>query len=210
MAQTSKPLSRPTKASFNPLFANKTFSTILPIKVRCSSETDACRSMFVNISGASGSPEAAVGVRLPLKGSVHSYPAVDRTVRGLHCWSPDPGPPKCHLRVMSSSSLAPPFGHGRPSATTPRSRPPYWVEKPVEASHFRSSQGEGPPKNRIVVEDCVLSCKEHIFQALQETNGICLKHPCLLTIWPKACPRHETVLRRPPSPSHPTEASCLS
>ena len=51
---TSKPLSRPMKASFNPLFTDRILSTTVPIKVRCSSETDACCNMSINVSGASG------------------------------------------------------------------------------------------------------------------------------------------------------------
>ena len=59
MSQTSKPFSRLMKASFNPLFADEIFSITVPIKVRCSPETDAFRNMSRNISGVSGSPEAA-------------------------------------------------------------------------------------------------------------------------------------------------------
>ena len=63
MSQTSKPFSRLAKASFNPLFADKTFSITVPIKVRYSPETDAFRNMSRNISrnisGVPGSPEAA-------------------------------------------------------------------------------------------------------------------------------------------------------
>ena len=56
------------KASFNPLFADRTFSATETITARCSSETDACRSMSVSSFGASGSPETAAGVRHSFEG----------------------------------------------------------------------------------------------------------------------------------------------
>ena len=56
------------KASFNPLFADKIFSTTVPIKVRCSPETDAFRNMSRNMSGAAGSPEAALGAQSSFEG----------------------------------------------------------------------------------------------------------------------------------------------
>jgi hypothetical protein len=65
---TSKPLSRPVKASFNPLFADRILSTTVPIKVRCSSEMDALCNVPIRTSGASGFLEVAAGVRAPLKG----------------------------------------------------------------------------------------------------------------------------------------------
>ena len=45
---TSKSLSRLEKASFNRLFTNRTLSNTVPIKVRCSSETEACCKMSIN------------------------------------------------------------------------------------------------------------------------------------------------------------------
>ena len=79
--RTSKSLSRPVKASFNPLFADKT------LKVQCFSETGACGNMSINVSGASGSLEVAVGVQTPFKGIC----LLDlRVVYG--CKSNSPGP----------------------------------------------------------------------------------------------------------------------
>ena len=147
------------KASFNPLFADRTFSTTVPSKVRCSSEMDAsaaCSSRYPAPLGLRRQPQE---YGHPLKGSVYLYPAAFRIVQGLHCCSPDLGPPKYHLRVVSSSSLAPLVGRGRPSTTTHQDRLPYWTERPVGAPRFPSSPGEDPPRKRIVEEDCVLSCK---------------------------------------------------
>src|SRR3990170_8738027 len=64
---TLKPLTRLMKASFNPLLADRILSTTVPIKVRCSSETDACCSMPVIVSGAPGSLGAAAGVQTPFE-----------------------------------------------------------------------------------------------------------------------------------------------
>ena len=118
--------------------------------------------MFIKISGASGSLQQPQEYGHPLKGSIYLYPTAFRIVRGLHCCSPDPGTLKYHLHVASSLSLAPLVGRGRPSTTTPRGRLPYWTEKPVGASRFPSSLGEGSPRKRIVEEDCMLSCKIYI------------------------------------------------
>ena len=54
------------KASFNPLFVDRTLLTTIVIKVWCSSEMDARRSKPIGISGAPGSSETAAGV-------CHSY-----------------------------------------------------------------------------------------------------------------------------------------
>ena len=86
----------------------------------------------------------------PLKGSVYLYPAAFRIVRGLHCCSPDPGPPKYNLRVASSSSLAPLVGRGRPSATTPQGRLPYCTEKPLGGVSLSIISGRRSPEE----EDC--------------------------------------------------------
>ena len=56
------------KASFNPLFAERTFSTTVTIKARCSSETDAYRSMSVSVSGTPGSSDTVAGARHSFKG----------------------------------------------------------------------------------------------------------------------------------------------
>src|SRR4051812_3728610 len=55
------------KASFNPLFADRILLTTIPIKVRCSSETNEDRNMSISVSGASGFLEAAVGVWTPFE-----------------------------------------------------------------------------------------------------------------------------------------------
>ena len=74
------------KASFNPLFVDRTFSTTVTIKARCSSETDACHSMSVSISGASRSSEAAAGVWYSFE---EIYPLAPGIVSGSK-----PGPPR--------------------------------------------------------------------------------------------------------------------
>ena len=66
--RTSKPLSRPVKASFNLLLADRILSTTVPIKVRCSSEMEALCNVSISISGTSGFLEGAEGVRTPFKG----------------------------------------------------------------------------------------------------------------------------------------------
>ena len=76
-------------ASFNPLFADRTFSTTVTIKARCYSETDTCRSMSVSISGARGSPETATGVRHSFEGI---RPLATRIVSGC---KPDSAGPSC-------------------------------------------------------------------------------------------------------------------
>ena len=55
------------KDSFNPLFVDRILSTTIPIKVRCSSEMDALCNVPISVSGTSGFPEAATGVRTPFK-----------------------------------------------------------------------------------------------------------------------------------------------
>ena len=154
------------KASCKPLFADRTLSTTVPIKVRCSSETDACRSMFVNISCASDLRTPPLEHGLPLKepvcSSLQSSPDVNRIVRGLHCWPPNPGRRGYHLHVMSSLSSALLADRERPSGTTLHSRPPYWARKLVEAFRSPSSLEEGPPRRRIVEEDGVPDCKIYI------------------------------------------------
>ena len=77
------------KASFNPLFADRTFSTTVTIKAWCSSETDARRSMSVSIFDTSGSSEAAAGVRYSFEGI---RPLAPRIVSGS---KPDRAGPPC-------------------------------------------------------------------------------------------------------------------
>ena len=56
------------KASFNPLLADVTLSTTVPIKVRRSSEMDTICNVLIRVSGTSGFLEAAAGVCIPFKG----------------------------------------------------------------------------------------------------------------------------------------------
>src|SRR4051812_46788970 len=112
MSQTSKPFSRLMKASFKPLFADKIFSITVPIKVRCSLETNAFHNMSRNISGVFGSPEAALGARPSFKGIcspfsritvwlAESLLAASQTLRGLCYHQPqNPGWLEIHLWVL--------------------------------------------------------------------------------------------------------------
>ena len=79
MSQTSKPFSRLMKASFNRLFAEEIFTITVPIKVRCSPETDAFHNMSRNISGVSGFPDTAPGAQSSFEGI---YSPVSRTTVG--------------------------------------------------------------------------------------------------------------------------------
>ena len=87
MSQTSKPFSRLMKASFNPLFADEIFPIMVPIKVRCSPETDAFRNMSRNISGVSGFLEAAPGAQSSFEGICSP---VSRITVGCEPVSPGP------------------------------------------------------------------------------------------------------------------------
>ena len=154
--------------------------------------TTACSSRYPTLLGLRRPPQE---YGHPSTGFIYLYSAAFRIVWGLYCCPPGPGPPKFHLRVTSPSCLAPLVGRWRPSTMTLQSRLPYWTESSVGASRFPSSPGEGPPRKRIVEWDYALSYKQiYIFQTSQEKNGICLKQPCSLTIWPETCPRHRTVL----------------
>ena len=122
------------KASFNPLFVDSTLSITVPIKVRCSPETDAFRNMSCNISGVSRSPEATLGAKPSFEGigsPVSRLSAASQTVRGLCYHQPhNPGRPEIHLRVLPL--LSP--GLKGPSAMTLQSHPPYWAKRLEEAS----------------------------------------------------------------------------
>ena len=50
-SRTSEPLSRLIKDSFKPLFADEILSITVPIRVRCSSEIEACQRRPVHMSG---------------------------------------------------------------------------------------------------------------------------------------------------------------
>ena len=157
------------KASFNPLLADRILSITVPIKVRCSSKTDAYRNMSINVSGASGFLEAAVGVRTPFEGICLLDPRVISGCKPdspgpvllvpVGTATPDPGRPKFHLQALSPLSPAPLVDREGSSRTTPRSRPPYWVRRPVEVSRFPSSLEVDPPRRRTVEEDCAPDCK---------------------------------------------------
>ena len=106
MSQTSKPFSRLTKASINLLFADKTFSITVPIKVRCSPEIDAFRNMSRNISGVSRSPEAAPKAQSSFEGICSP---VSKITVGYELDSPGP--------LLSSAPESQMVG-GPPSGTT--------------------------------------------------------------------------------------------
>ena len=106
------------KASFNPLFTDKTFSTTVPIKVRCSPETDAFRNMSRNMFGAVGSPEAALGAQ-------PSFEGIRSSVSGIIVGSGLDGPGGIPLRVLPLLSPAQLVDQAKLSATTPQNRPPY-------------------------------------------------------------------------------------
>ena len=160
MSQTSKPFSTLLQASFNPLFTNEIFSITVPIKVRCSPETDAFHNMSRNISGVPGSPEATPKAQSSFEGICS--PASKITVgRGPDSPGPfyhrprNPGWSEVHLRVLPL--LSP--GLKGPSAMTLQGHPPYWARRSEEASRSPSSLGGDSPKKRIAQKNSALTCK---------------------------------------------------